>query len=735
MQKQHYFPILLLFFQFTFNYVIEAQEGWFWQNPDPQGNTLQAVSFSDADHGTAVGSYGTIIHTTDGGNTWINQESRTMEMLRGVSFTDENNGIVVGESGIILNTKDGGKTWNFKSSGTTETLYDVSFSDANNGTAVGFWTSVGTVYRTTDGGNTWTPQQTSIAGSYGVYLSVSFTDANNGTIVGNDGNVEHTTDGGNTWFAQNSNTTHTLNAISFLDVNNGIAVGSSGTVITTTDAGANWTLMQVTENTLYDASYTDIDNCLIVGKNATVVLVTEGGTTWTRYYQVGEDDFYGASLNTLVGTKGQIFRTTDVGTTWDEQRKGSVKRLKDVSFSSSNIGTAVGDNGTILRTTNGGSNWTSQTYNSPTTNGSINDYLKAVTFLDSNNGFAVSGDKNSDGSIFSGYGLILHTTNGGSTWSVSYSNTKNAFNGISIINTNNIVAVGIYKHYEDPVYVDRPGWSKSTDGGDTWNGWYFTSRTDPFTDVTFITDNVGFMVGYGGTILKSTDGASNWNSQNSKVTENLHGVCFTDENTGTVVGENGTILHTINSGLLWTAQSGGTTEDLYSVHFTDSNHGKVVGSNGTILYTTNGGTIWEKQSVCTDEDLFAVFFLDDNTGNVVGNNGTILRTTNGGFTPVSEEIKLELPEQYLLSQNFPNPFNPSTKIKFTIPDVGTALIKFVQIKVYDILGSEIATLVNEEKPAGNYEVEFDGSNLSSGVYFYRMQAGNFIETKKFVLMK
>jgi len=140
-------------------------------------------------------------------------------------------------------------------------------------------------------------------------------------------------------------------------------------------------------------------------------------------------------------------------------------------------------------------------------------------------------------------------------------------------------------------------------------------------------------------------------------------------------------------------------------------------------------------SVCTDEDLFAVFFLDDNTGNVVGNNGTILRTTNGGFTPVSEEIKLELPEQYLLSQNFPNPFNPSTKIKYTIPDVGTALIKFVQIKVYDILGSEIATLVNEEKPAGNYEVEFDGSNLSSGIYFYRLQAGAISETKKMILLR
>ena len=90
---------------------------------------------------------------------------------------------------------------------------------------------------------------------------------------------------------------------------------------------------------------------------------------------------------------------------------------------------------------------------------------------------------------------------------------------------------------------------------------------------------------------------------------------------------------------------------------------------------------------------------------------------------------------FTLHQNYPNPFNPSTKIKFTIPSVGTHDRVSVQLIIYDVLGKEIAKLVNEEKPAGSYEVEFNGSNLSSGVYFYKLQAGSFVETKKMILMK
>jgi hypothetical protein len=85
---------------------------------------------------------------------------------------------------------------------------------------------------------------------------------------------------------------------------------------------------------------------------------------------------------------------------------------------------------------------------------------------------------------------------------------------------------------------------------------------------------------------------------------------------------------------------------------------------------------------------------------------------------------------FSLSQNYPNPFNPSTVISYQLPVIG-----FVTLKVYDILGREIATLVNEEKPAGEYEVEFDGSALTSGIYFYQLKAGSYVETRKMVLLK
>ena len=86
--------------------------------------------------------------------------------------------------------------------------------------------------------------------------------------------------------------------------------------------------------------------------------------------------------------------------------------------------------------------------------------------------------------------------------------------------------------------------------------------------------------------------------------------------------------------------------------------------------------------------------------------------------------------EYFLSQNYPNPFNPSTKIEFQIVDFG-----FVSLKIYDLPGREVATLVNEEKPEGNYEVVFNGTGLTSGVYFYQLKAGNYIETKKMILLR
>jgi hypothetical protein len=101
-------------------------------------------------------------------------------------------------------------------------------------------------------------------------------------------------------------------------------------------------------------------------------------------------------------------------------------------------------------------------------------------------------------------------------------------------------------------------------------------------------------------------------------------------------------------------------------------------------------------------------------------------------TDVNEEFQFtnEIPTAFKLLQNYPNPFNPSTTIRYNIPQ-----LSFVTLKVYDVLGNEIETLVNEEKPIGNYEIEFNANNLSSGIYFYQIKADSYVETKKMILLK
>ncbi|MGQ9644435.1 MAG: T9SS type A sorting domain-containing protein, partial [Ignavibacterium sp.] len=101
-----------------------------------------------------------------------------------------------------------------------------------------------------------------------------------------------------------------------------------------------------------------------------------------------------------------------------------------------------------------------------------------------------------------------------------------------------------------------------------------------------------------------------------------------------------------------------------------------------------------------------------------------------GISTEVEELNEQLPQDFVLQQNYPNPFNPNTTISFSIPEE-----EFVTLKVFNSLGEEVAELINENKPAGTYEVEFTAASLPSGVYFYKLKAGSFVETKKMILIK
>jgi hypothetical protein len=291
---------------------------------------------------------------------------------------------------------------------------------------------------------------------------------------------------------------------------------------------------------------------------------------------------------------------------------------------------------------------------------------------------------------------------------------------------------------------------RTTDGGNTWSNQ--TSPTElPLTDVCFTDNDYGWIVGstsvctpHDGIILNTTNGGETWIEQWSSPGTPLVDICFSDANNGWAVGWGGRILHTTNGGTNWT-EIIDSTRQVWSVYFTDVYNGWIVGGRsdsigngfGLILHTNDGGVTWSQQESGTSNFLSSVHFIDANTGWAVGDSGTILHTTNGGVTFVEEEQIYVIPTKFLLSQNFPNPFNPRTTIKYSLPQSSN-----VVIKIFDVLGNEIETLVNEEKPTGTYELMWNAANLPSGVYFYQLKvypaiggAGDYISTKKMILLK
>jgi photosystem II stability/assembly factor-like uncharacterized protein len=274
---------------------------------------------------------------------------------------------------------------------------------------------------------------------------------------------------------------------------------------------------------------------------------------------------------------------------------------------------------------------------------------------------------------------------------------------------------------------------KTTNGGTNWAG-LTSGTTNDLYEVHFIMNNLGYVVGAGGTVRYTTNGGTNWIAQTSGTTQSLLDVRFSSTfltNALTSIGNNGTIISTTNGGTNWNSQNSGTNNDLYEIHFSFPTVGYAAGQNGTILRTTNGGANWTQSVSGTNNTLRSIYFPIPSTGFSVGLNGTILKTTSGfvGIEPVNNSV----PDKFSMAQNYPNPFNPVTKIRFEIP-AGNSNENIV-LTVYNALGKEVSTLVNGNLQTGVYEIDFDGSNLPSGVYFYKLTAGGFTDVKKMTLIK
>jgi hypothetical protein len=192
----------------------------------------------------------------------------------------------------------------------------------------------------------------------------------------------------------------------------------------------------------------------------------------------------------------------------------------------------------------------------------------------------------------------------------------------------------------------------------------------------------------------------------------------------------------------WHVISSGTTNALQSIHFTYTGIGYACGNSGTILKSLDEGITWNQVTIPTSVKLNDIFVFDHNVALAVDKSGIILRTTTGGESATLAENDYSPVTDFKLSQNYPNPFNPSTKISFTIPSVTLSRVEGSPVTLisYDVLGREVAALVNEELRAGKYEVEFyshygQDRNLSSGIYFYQLKASSFIQSKKMILIK
>jgi len=186
-----------------------AQEGWYWQNPLPQGHDLHAVWFADADTGWAVGYGGTVLFTADGGENWDVRNVGTDRYLFDICFRGDRTSWAVGgtrQGGVVLKTTDGGQSWSEQNPGTVSSLYSVFFIDQYNGWAVGY---NGTIVHTADGGENWNPQTSATAYEL---ESVYFVDDTTGWAVGNYGYIIKTIDGGEIWNTQASGTTDCITA-------------------------------------------------------------------------------------------------------------------------------------------------------------------------------------------------------------------------------------------------------------------------------------------------------------------------------------------------------------------------------------------------------------------------------------------------------------------------------------------------------------------------------------------
>ena len=726
-------------------------KGWQWQYPKPQGNTLRDIYVFNKNTAVAVGDLGTVIKTTDGGNNWDVQHHAggTDIDLYGVNFTDEMNGWACGGiwwmgKSVLLKTTDGGKNWSqvtvdMKSQiDTTLPLSAVYFVDNNTGIAVG---EDGVVIRTTDGGSSWDVRK--MDAYIGAYLdifrlnAITFTDKNTGYIVGLGyyGNeIYKTTDGGMTWQWDEQSIIPklfgSLNDVSFIDKNHGYIVGEYDVFLSTTDGGNTWQQDTAASNG-YSVSFTDSLTGWSTG-DGYILGTTDGGKNWARSNSgqiTGEVlfkvRFTDKNNGWFIGGEGIIYRTTDGGSSWISQRE-KIYSFNSIYFVDENTGWAVGDSGIILHTSDGGNNWIKQIQNDSLV-------LSSVYAIDENNAFTV-GSLIKGPSIADRSGIILKTTNNGQTWAEQTFDSLYGFNSITFVKDSiGWVVAGL-------------GLLQTTNKGATWYKIPIDSNL-PTYNLQFINKQCGWGTKYNDRyILKTINGGWNWEAKLVDPDISISSFHFFNEDIGWVIGGSNSkdkiIFYTTDGGNNWMKREyilGYFAYYFSTINFIDENIGWSAGSkqyaslwSSTIIKTTNGGKNWLEQNAPNTVGISNIFPINEKVCYATGYNGIFKTNDGGGIVGVGKNNynKNIIPSQLELYQNYPNPFNPSTTIEYKLTKK-----EYVTLQIFNILGQKVEQLIEGEQNSGSHKIIWNPKGICSGIYFYRLQAGNYLETKKMILLQ
>lgn len=690
--------------------------------------------------------------------------------------------VAAGDQGLVFRSSNGGSNWESFNIGTSN-LTDV-FSGGNN-----YWITSedGRVYI----GNTTVPGSfTARTVDNSISLNgVHFINPFEGYVCGDNGKVYSTLDGGNSWTLSNSGITSVnLNAISFYGPLLGVAVGDNGSIFFTTNSGAVWTPQASgTTYNLLGVKYFS-DGIIIVGEYGT--LLVRNSTLPGSFTPIDSrviSDIHGVagmSYNSahLCGGGGFI-RNNNGGNSLflNFEQNPMAANLVDIYFNDANTGYAVSSkNKAIIKTIDGGATWTltggtTISYNWQnklvSSNGIGNGfyyfppnfqspYRKNLVYIAQGNKIFRSYDRGETwtqiatislgsrahsfyvspldtnlmvASMDASGGRIMRSTNHGATWTQTWTGNLTSY-GMPLEmdpnNPNNMV-----------LGPDNSVLLKSTDFGATWNNLTAQGFVSP-CDITINHGNSLLM--YLGDsspskLWKSTDGGVTWTTKNNVGSSEIPMIGISQLDTtivfhtvwsggsvyrSTNIGENFSVVSATGSS--WGCDIAKDDPTAFLFH-TYSSSGAITLNAGASftsvggIGSANAGILYlEKGEVLAQGTGSAVFKLAI-TYNVSSSPIVITGITNGNGS---------IPTEYALIQNYPNPFNPVTKIRYQLPENGA-----VKLTVYDIRGVEVSTIVNGVQNAGVYDIEFDGSGLSSGVYYYKLETNGFVETKKMMLVK